>query len=162
MAWRGTGDAESGGNAEEPGKTHPAEDCCGDCATPHGHTMVPLCRKAWAWLERYTSDMTWSPKRKEKEKNMATTAQRRKRRRRSRCRALRKRLTKPSPTQSEEGKKLALQAAASLTEPDFLDGMGAGTNQDHDSDPRLSDSDLQASAPEDLPRVTTQTSDNII
>ncbi|KAJ1189125.1 hypothetical protein NDU88_005876 [Pleurodeles waltl] len=45
-----------------------------------------------------------------------------------------------SPTQSEEGKKLALQAAASLTDPDFLDGVGAGTDRDHDSDPRLSDS----------------------
>ncbi|KAJ1126031.1 hypothetical protein NDU88_004444 [Pleurodeles waltl] len=60
------------------------------------------------------------------------------------------RLTRPSATQSEEGKKLSLQAAASLTDPDLSDGRGARTDRDHDSDTHLSDLDSQASAPEDL------------
>ncbi|KAJ1164744.1 hypothetical protein NDU88_005178 [Pleurodeles waltl] len=106
--------------------------------------------------------MTGSPKQKDKEKNTAETAQCRKQRRRSRSWASRCQLTRPSATQSEEGKKLVLQAAASLTDPDHSDGKGARTDRDHDSDTHLSDSDSRASAPEDLPRVTPQTSDDLI
>ncbi|KAJ1171891.1 hypothetical protein NDU88_003748 [Pleurodeles waltl] len=71
-------------------------------------------------------------------------------------------LTRPSATQSEEEKKLALQAAASLTNPDLSDGTGAGTDRDHDSDAHLSDSDSRASVPEDLPRMMPQTLDDLI
>ncbi|KAJ1209791.1 hypothetical protein NDU88_005164 [Pleurodeles waltl] len=56
-----------------------------------------------------------------------------------------------SATQSEEVKKLALQAAASLTDPDLSYRKGAGTDRDHDSDTHLSDPDFRECAPEDLP-----------
>ncbi|KAJ1199844.1 hypothetical protein NDU88_003676 [Pleurodeles waltl] len=84
--------------------------------------------EAWTWLERYRSSTTGSPKQKDKEKNTAATAQRQKRWSRSRSWVSRPRLTRPLATQSEEVKKLALQAAASLTDPDLSDGKGAGTD----------------------------------
>ncbi|KAJ1205462.1 hypothetical protein NDU88_000897 [Pleurodeles waltl] len=58
--------------------------------------------EAWNWLEQYKSG-TDRP-----QKEAIAIAQRRKRRRRSQCRALRPRLTKPTPTHSEEGKLLAI------------------------------------------------------
>ncbi|KAJ1179631.1 hypothetical protein NDU88_004865 [Pleurodeles waltl] len=72
------------------------------------------------------------------------------------------RLTNPSPTQSEEGKKQALRAAASLMDPEHSDGVGAINDQDHDWDTTLSDSDSRTSTAEYLPHVTPQSSEDVI
>ncbi|KAJ1208911.1 hypothetical protein NDU88_004293 [Pleurodeles waltl] len=88
--------------------------------------------------------------------------QRHKRRRRSWSCAHRPWLTKLTPTQTEEGKLLPIWAAGSLTEAEVSDGEGARSDQDHVADAHPSDSDSQASTPEDLPRVTPQISEDII
>ncbi|KAJ1185284.1 hypothetical protein NDU88_002078 [Pleurodeles waltl] len=72
------------------------------------------------------------------------------------------RLPKPSPTQSEEGKKLFLQAAASLTERDLLDRVGPEQTKTMIQTPACRTPILRTSAPEDLHRLTPQTFDYII
>ncbi|KAJ1152699.1 hypothetical protein NDU88_005474 [Pleurodeles waltl] len=92
------------------------------------------------------------------QKEVAMTAQCRKRRRISQSQARQTRLTKPSPTQSEEGNKLVLRAAASLMEPELSDGVGAEKIRIM----TRTDSDSRISTPEDLPHVTPKSSEYII